>query len=136
MAEPTPVASPRPQPVVDAAKKVQWIVGLIAALGTALSAFGVVSGQTWAASSGAVVAAITTALGATLPKVLAQGAAAQVTPLESPRSVDGSPLVPEPVSAQSVPAKVSGADVGEPLAYVTTPAPTPPAAAPSPGPIA
>ena len=93
-----PVVPPRPEPVLLAAKQAGYIAGLIGSVATALGAYGAISGQSWAVDTAAVVTAIAPGLAGVLPRITAQGARAQVTPLSSPESVDGAPLV----QAQSV----------------------------------
>jgi hypothetical protein len=49
--------------------------------------------QQWAVASGGIVMAVGTLLAVVLPVAAAYAARAQVTPLASPRSVDGQPLI-------------------------------------------
>lgn len=95
-AQPAAEAAPQDQPVMKAARQAGIITGPIGTLAAALTAFGVTNGQQWAVSAGAIVGAIAAFLSWYLPGLTAQGAAAQVTPLSSPRGVDGTPLVPAP----------------------------------------
>lgn len=86
----------RPEPVVNFAKLAAAAVGVVQAVGVVFVMLGWASGdqvQQWAVAAGAIVMAVGTLLAVVLPVAAAYAARAQVTPLASPRSVDGQPLI-------------------------------------------
>ena len=98
----TPVT--RPEPVLAAARWASIVVGSVAALGTGFGAYGAVTHATWALGIAASLAAVTTGLAAVIPSMTAQGARAQVTPVASPQTMDGIPLVPADLTRSAAPA--------------------------------
>jgi hypothetical protein len=107
MTHPAHAAEQRPEPVLEAAQLAGRISGLILAVGACFVILGWASPQqvqTWAVAVGGVVTALGGLLAYVLPVILAKGARAQVTPLESPRTVDGTPLVPAPADPAPAPA--------------------------------
>jgi hypothetical protein len=100
--EPLHAATPaRPEPVVNFAKLASAVSGAVVALGAMFVLVGWASAdqvQQWAVIAGGIVTAVGAVLAAVLPIGAASAARAQVTPLASPRAVDGAPMVPADTS--------------------------------------
>lgn len=88
--------SPRPRPVVEAARWAGTIAGGVGALAAGFGAYGAATHQTWAIATSATLGAVGAGLAKVLPWLQALGAEQQVTPLSDPRAADGvTRLVPE-----------------------------------------
>ena len=89
----------RPEPVLDAAKVASAVSGAVGALGAALVLVGWATAeqvQSWVIVTGGAVSALATLVAVVAPIVAAYRARGLVTPLESPRNSDGTPLMAVP----------------------------------------
>ena len=91
MTDPAHAAPSQPEPVLQAARWASIIVTAVAAVGAGFGSYAAVTHATWALGLAAALATVTMSLAAVIPSMTAQGARAQVTPLQSPRTVDGQP---------------------------------------------
>ena len=87
----------QPEPVKEAGQLASAVSGAVAAVGAALVLAGIFTSEqvaNWALVAGGIVTALSFVVSATIPYILAMRARMKVTPLDSPRTIDGEPLVP------------------------------------------
>lgn len=89
MSEPV---QPRPEPVVQAAQLAGNVAGVVGGLAGIFATLAAVTHWQWAVATAAALTAVSAALAKWMPYITALGARAQVTPLEAPQAMDGSPL--------------------------------------------